>query len=361
MATTASTSTVTRVLAEEIAGLGISTVFTLMGEDTAALVTVLGDEHGLDVVTTRHESAAVMGADAYAWATSAACASSGTGPGTSTASTPPGRARRQGGRSSSSPETTPTGPESRPDEAVHQAVLARALGVEYVLVEAPEQASGAFRAAVASARGGRPAVVGVRVDVLHRPVESPPAVDALPDSPPGPVPDPSARDVARIAEVIAVAKRPLVVAGRGAIHAKDDLLLLAERIGALVGTSLLARDLFRGHRLDVGVVGGWASDPVRPLSTSSTPCWSSAPASTRSRWPSGTSSATAASSRSTSTSRTSGRTTPCTSASSPRAARWRGRCSRRFRRSARELHGAETLALLQQPLYLGEDESSDDS
>ncbi|WP_029429893.1 thiamine pyrophosphate-binding protein [Blastococcus sp. URHD0036] len=53
------------------------------------------------------------------------------------------------------------------------------------------------------------------------------------------------------------ASRPVVLAGRGAVHggARDTLVELAEHLGAPLATTLLARDLFRGHRLDLGVSG----------------------------------------------------------------------------------------------------------
>jgi thiamine pyrophosphate-dependent acetolactate synthase large subunit-like protein len=77
--------------------------------------------------------------------------------------------------------------------------------------------------------------------------------------------EPSQAEIEEILRLLAGARRPLVVAGRGGIHAKEELIALAERTGALLGTSLLGKDLFRGHRLDLGIVGGWASDAARPL------------------------------------------------------------------------------------------------
>ncbi|WPB90714.1 thiamine pyrophosphate-binding protein [Streptomyces malaysiensis] len=57
--------------------------------------------------------------------------------------------------------------------------------------------------------------------------------------------------------VIAGANRPLVLAGRGAIdpRARAAVLRFAARIGAPVGTTLKARDLFRGEQHNVGIVG----------------------------------------------------------------------------------------------------------
>jgi thiamine pyrophosphate-dependent acetolactate synthase large subunit-like protein len=57
--------------------------------------------------------------------------------------------------------------------------------------------------------------------------------------------------------IIATAKRPVVLAGRGAIDpaSRKALLALAARIGAPVATTLRARDLFRGEPHDLGICG----------------------------------------------------------------------------------------------------------
>ena len=62
--------------------------------------------------------------------------------------------------------------------------------------------------------------------------------------------------------VVASAKRPLVLGGRGAAlsGARDDLVAFARAIGAPLGTSLLGRDMFRGEPFDLGVIGTVAHD-----------------------------------------------------------------------------------------------------
>ena len=55
--------------------------------------------------------------------------------------------------------------------------------------------------------------------------------------------------------ILASARRPLILAGRGAIHAGEALLKLAERIGAPVATTLKAKGLFKGATYDLGVFG----------------------------------------------------------------------------------------------------------
>jgi acetolactate synthase-1/2/3 large subunit len=68
-------------------------------------------------------------------------------------------------------------------------------------------------------------------------------------------PDPDTLDAA--VGIIASARRPVVVAGRGAStpDARAALLALADRIGAPVATTLRGKDLFRGKLHDLGIFG----------------------------------------------------------------------------------------------------------
>ena len=76
-------------------------------------------------------------------------------------------------------------------------------------------------------------------------------------------PDPAELDAA--AERLCDAERPLVLAGRGAFRAgaADALRALADELGAVLGTSLPASGLFRGHPADLGLVGGFARPSVQ--------------------------------------------------------------------------------------------------
>ena len=55
--------------------------------------------------------------------------------------------------------------------------------------------------------------------------------------------------------IIAGARKPVILAGRGAIHAREALVRLGERIGAPLATTLKGRDLFRGAAFNLGVFG----------------------------------------------------------------------------------------------------------
>ncbi|ATE67464.1 acetolactate synthase [Rhizorhabdus dicambivorans] len=64
-------------------------------------------------------------------------------------------------------------------------------------------------------------------------------------------------DIERAIGIIAAARKPIIVAGRGAISpgARAALVQLAERTGALLSTTLQARDLFDGERFNLGIFG----------------------------------------------------------------------------------------------------------
>lgn len=104
----------------------------------------------------------------------------------------------------------------------------------------------------------RPVVLNVPIDFQWQDVEYQPVPSRV--VPAQAVrPDPAALDEAL--GIIASARRPIVLAGRGAGTAvgRTALLRLAERIGAPVATTLRGKDLFRGHAFDLGICGTLAS------------------------------------------------------------------------------------------------------
>jgi thiamine pyrophosphate-dependent acetolactate synthase large subunit-like protein len=69
------------------------------------------------------------------------------------------------------------------------------------------------------------------------------------------------------ARLLSDSRRPVILAGRGAVEADagDALVRLADRTGALLATSLRGVGLFKGHRYNVGVAGGFSPPPVADL------------------------------------------------------------------------------------------------
>jgi acetolactate synthase-1/2/3 large subunit len=78
---------------------------------------------------------------------------------------------------------------------------------------------------------------------------------------------PSPELLAPVIEKLMAAERPVIIAGRGAMMsgAKDAIIELADRVGALLATSLQGKGYFAGHPWDVGIAGAFASAPSEQL------------------------------------------------------------------------------------------------
>ena len=70
-------------------------------------------------------------------------------------------------------------------------------------------------------------------------------------------PDPEV--VAEAVERLAAAKRPIVLGGRGVLWsgARDAVIKLADRCGALLSNTLPARGLFHDHPFGLGITGSY--------------------------------------------------------------------------------------------------------
>ena len=63
------------------------------------------------------------------------------------------------------------------------------------------------------------------------------------------------------------AKRPVLIAGRGAIQpgARPLIERLGEVTGALLASTLIAKGYFDGHEWDIGIAGSFSSAPAEAL------------------------------------------------------------------------------------------------
>lgn len=134
-----------------------------------------------------------------------------------------------------------------------------AVGGLAIRVEASRQAIAYAAAAVhQAALQRRPVLLDVPVDVQDELIDW--SADLVPAAPqvirPGASPD----AIARLADELLAAERPLVVAGRGAKHAKAELLAVAAAAGAILVPSGGARGLFEGEPWGLDVMGGFATD-----------------------------------------------------------------------------------------------------
>ena len=145
----------------------------------------------------------------------------------------------------------------RSNFAVDQAALATAVGAVPMRVTSAAGALDQVAAAVGTAvHGRRTVLLNLPLDVQ---AEELPAPAGPPEVPVPPVPAPDAGEVERLAAALRTARRPVFVAGRGARGARAALAALAERCGALLATSAVAKGLFHGDPWSLDVSGGFAS------------------------------------------------------------------------------------------------------
>ena len=253
---------VARAVALECPG---TPIFSLVGDANLAIAGSFARDAHVRQVMVRHEGAAVAMAEGWSRATGrVALASVTSGPGLTHAATSLLAASR-----SRIPMVIIAGAVSRQYPTGLQAMmnidqrrLAESCEAEYGAIGTAagmrEDLRSAFYRAVVHRR---PVVLDVPLDVQSQEVDDDwtyvPSTQYLPQ----PVRLPLEPDAAaRIVQDLIAAERPLIVAGRGAVAARQDLETLAERSGALLGTTLPAKGLFDGNPWSLGIVGGYSSE-----------------------------------------------------------------------------------------------------
>jgi thiamine pyrophosphate-dependent acetolactate synthase large subunit-like protein len=239
---------------------GIDTVFGLIGDGNLFVMDSFARRGGTTYVDVAHEATAVEAASGYAQVTGRLGVATVThGPAltnTVTALADAVRARV--------PLLLLAG-DTRPDDNHHLQKIAQrevvlAAGAGFEQLRAPQTLAEDVATAVRRAHAER------RPVVLNMPVNFQWAETDYVPSPSRLVPRtgtrPSDHALDSALGIIASAKRPVVLAGRGAIAptARKALLRLAARIGAPLTTTLKARDLFRGEPHDLGICGSLAHD-----------------------------------------------------------------------------------------------------
>ncbi|VXC03384.1 thiamine pyrophosphate-binding protein [Citricoccus sp. K5] len=240
-------------------------LFGLMGNGNAHLISELTST-GFPLVTVRHEAGAVAAADAYHRASGrvgVATVTYGAGfTNTLTALSEAALARIPLVLVVGDAPTT--GPRYFD---VDQAGMAAAAGVETVRLGADDPTAQVRRAFADAASGRRPVVVAIPYDLVETPVHQPaapvgapsPALPAVPAATAVPG-SPSAEELEPLLSALRGAERPLLVAGRGVVDspgAPASLRRLADSLGALVATSVMARNV-AGPAGDLGIAGGFA-------------------------------------------------------------------------------------------------------
>lgn len=251
------------LLARELSESGIGTAFGVMGEANLDLVACLVQRHGLRYVPARTEAGAVSMAEGYAHASSQIGVATVTcGPGLTNAISALTSAVRAQTPLLLITGQLPLAMTSRSQTIDQHAILVPTGAIIEHVADAADL-PGAVRRTIAAMRERRlPAVINVLMPVLAAEITvgRRPATPSI--APTARQPDEvSPRDLAAFADRLAQAKRPVILAGRGAVQADAGTALagLAERIDAALLTSLLANGLFAQSPRNLGIAGGLAS------------------------------------------------------------------------------------------------------
>ncbi len=257
-------------LAMALVAEGVDTVFGEIAGGVDRLSSILHAKHKIKYVKVRHEEVAVGMADGYASATGKiGVAIAGSGPGLSNCGAPMLAARMNkspllviaGGHG--------LGSDRHGNMLTDQPPFLKATIGAIQDCRTPATLSEDVALAFRHLRLGRGPIalhlIGsvVSADMPEGWTYEPKGLSVVERT----LPVPTAADIQDIVERIRKSKRPIILAGRGAhlSGAKAALLELSERIGALLTTSLLARDMFAESPYSLGVSGGFAYEEAAEI------------------------------------------------------------------------------------------------
>lgn len=253
---------VSALVGRTLASLGVGHVFGVVGSGNFEVTDALIKE-GVLYTAARHEGGAATMADAYSrMSGKVGVVTTHQGCGLSNAITGIGEAAKS--RTPLIVLTADTQAAAiRSNFKIDQDALARSVGA------VAERIHSADTAIADTVRAFRTAVNERRTVVLNLPldVQNATAPDLVGDVE---IQErsrfrPDAAAVEELVGLIAAARRPVFVAGRGGRGARDSILALARHAGALVATSAVASGLFNGDSHNLGISGGFSSPVTAEL------------------------------------------------------------------------------------------------
>ena len=257
--------TVAAAVANDLAGYGARRCFGLLGTANFKISHALV-EAGVELISARHEGNAAAMADAYAKASGElTLVSVHSGPGLTNALTGIGEAAKSRTPLLVLAGDVPVGAVKN-NFYIEQAELVRAVGAVSERLYTAKSAREDARRAVARALADRQTVVlSLPLDVQHADAVLDNAPPRLLETPGRMQPDPHA--IKPLADAVIAAKRVLILGGRGAVvsGAEDALLALADRLGALLATTVCGHGLFARSPWSLGISGGFASPAADEL------------------------------------------------------------------------------------------------
>ncbi|MGH3327524.1 MAG: thiamine pyrophosphate-binding protein [Streptomycetales bacterium] len=250
---------VSQAVGETLARVGVDRVFGVVGSGNFAVTNAL-HASGAPFLAARHEGGAVCMADGYARVSGrVGVCSVHQGPGLTNTITGLTEAAKARTPLLILAADTPAAA-LRSNFRIDQDRLVASVGA------IPERLHGPASAPADAVRAYRRARVERRPVVLMMPLDVQAAEFAgeRPEAVDGPRlrhPRPPAATVSELADLVVAAELPAIIAGRGAVlaGARDPLLRVGDRVGALLATSANGNGLFAGHPYALGISGGFAS------------------------------------------------------------------------------------------------------
>jgi thiamine pyrophosphate-dependent acetolactate synthase large subunit-like protein len=251
-----------REVARAIVEMGAKRCFGLVGganfKVTHALV-----ELGVEFIAARHEGGAVTMADVAArLGRDLIIASVTAGPGLTNALTGIAEAAK-----SDTPLLVIAGDVAVGDVhssfSIRQADLVHSVGAVWIQISNPESAFEETMRAVSLALRRKTVVLSLPVDVQEIAVRAAPSADSTTkvQFASEQIAPPDLDQIRDLVAAIELSAKPLILAGHGAVvaDAEHELIELADRIGALLATSLHAHGMFAGNPWNLEVCGGFSS------------------------------------------------------------------------------------------------------
>jgi thiamine pyrophosphate-dependent acetolactate synthase large subunit-like protein len=258
-----------QAMAAAVAAEKVEVVFGVLGGSIDRMVHSLVHDHGIRFVATRHEQGAVGMADGYSRATDRiGVATCEKGPGLTNTSTAMTTARLSGSSVLLIAGDKVAGSRFG-NMDIEQPPVIQATAGALQQVNTPYSMAAEVQTAFRHLRLGL-GPIALNVPTSFSESEMPEgwaytASDQAVVPPQAPVPDPTR--LAAVAALLGRSRRPLILAGRGAVRsqAREALAALADRVGGVLATSLAAKGYFRGHSFDLGISGGFAPPQAREI------------------------------------------------------------------------------------------------
>ncbi len=255
-------------MAKAFAAEQTTNVFGMSGDSNIHWLTTL-EQLGAQFYQIRHEGAGLAMADGWARMTGrpGVCTTTG-GPGAAQLATTMVVASRARTPLVAFCGDTPTGDEENA-QALDQKAFAHGIEAGFVRVHSAAEAYSATQKAFYLARTeSRPVMLNVPSELGRQQVDDDdvyvPSTELLATRRPV-QPNPAA--IAEAVDIIGRSSRPVIIVGRGAIRAGagDDVRELADRVGALIATTLMGKNWLGDYPYHAGITGLFATRTAMEL------------------------------------------------------------------------------------------------